>query len=295
MSPRGPILILVSAVLFAVATATAKAATTVFGAHPAWVTLMRFSSGVVMIVPVVLRDRSLIVPRNPRWVAIRAGTNIVAVFLVFSALATTTVSNVNLLNMTYPVFVFAFAPLVTRERTRPVMYLFLAVTLYGVWNVVRPDGPARPGRGGLVPGDLLALASAVVAGMAISALRRARASDSTPTILFWMMGAGTVLNALVLPFVPGPPREALGVAAVAGILGAVGQVALTNGFRYVSAAAGSIISTARIPIAGLLGVLAFGDRFNARTVLGSVLVVVSLVGVSLIGDRRARVEDRGTV
>lgn len=248
-----------------------------------WVTGSRFLLGFLFTVPAIIRRPASLRPSAPRWVYLRALSNVAAVLLFFTGIQLTAVSRANLLNMTYPLFVFVFAPLVTRERTRPILYLWLLLALVGVWNVVRPD-PSGAGSGPSV-GDLLAAGSAVVAGFSIATLRRARRTDDSRTIMFYLMALGVVVHIGILPFVPVPDGRGLLIALVAGGLGALGQQALTAGFSGVSAPAGALLSTARIPIAGFGGVLLFGDPFGIRSLVGAILVVVALVGAA-VGPRR---------
>ena len=243
-----------------------------------WVTGARFITGLLFTAPAILRRPSMLRPRAPRWVYLRALTNVAAVILFFTGIQATAVSRANLLNMTYPLFVFVFAPLVTRERTRPVLYVWLAVALIGVWNVIRPDATGMSA--GTLNGDLLAAGSALVAGFSIASLRRARRTDGSSTIMFYVMALGVLVHLFILPFVPVPGLPGLLVALAAGILGALGQQALTVGFSGVSAPAGALLSTARIPIAGIGGVLLFGDYLGLRTIAGAVLVVGALAGAA---------------
>lgn len=282
----GSIIVLASTFLFAAATVAAKHAAQDFGVGAPWVTMSRFVVGLLLCLPAVIAQPGVLRPREPRWVILRAATNVVAVLLFFFGIQYTAVSKANLLNMTYPVFVFLFAPFVTGERTSRRLYLFLAMTLLGVWNIVRPDQLDVVGDGTV--GDALAFASAVVAGFAISALRRARRNDGSTTIVVYVMALGVVLNAGLLPFVPMPRGIALVWALGAGALGAVGQFALTAGFRFVSAPAGALLSTARIPIAGVAGVVLFAEPFGLRTAVGSALILVSLVGATITGQPRRR-------
>lgn len=275
----GTIVILLSAVLFASATAGVKIATLHGEASAVHVTMARFLLGTIGTLPAVIRDPAIVRPREPRWVWLRAISNVIAVFLFFYGIQLTTVSKANLLNMTYPVFVFLFAPFVTREKIRPLLVLFLLLTLAGVWNVVRPDN--LHSWSSLAVGDVLAFGSALVAGFAISTLRRARQYDSGGTVLFHMMVVGLVANAALLPFFPLPAPRVLGIVGAAGAAGALGQVMLTVGFRHISASSGALLSTARIPIAGAIGVFLFADPVTIRTVLGAALILCSLVGVTL--------------
>lgn len=268
----------------------AKIAFLSYDVHSLYVTFSRFVIGSLAIVPIILRDRSVIYMNKPLWVLTRAFTNVTAVFLFFFAIRYTTVSKANLLNMTYPLFVFLFAPLVTGERNSLFRYAMLFVTLVGVWNVVRPEH--LEGLGSIVRGDGLAFASALTAGFSIATLRRARLGDDSFTIVFYVMVLGLVINLGLLPFVPRPAGAGLGVAILAGAFGAIGQFLLTFGFRHVSAAGGSILSTARIPIAAVLGVLLFDDPFTLRTLLGAGLIVLSLIATALVRDD-SRTEGQG--
>ncbi|TVR74744.1 MAG: EamA family transporter, partial [Spirochaetaceae bacterium] len=189
----GTIAILLSTILFAAATVGVKLATLQGESSAIHVTMARFLLGTIIMIPAVIRDPSLIRPREPRWVWLRAVSNVIAVFLFFYGVQLTTVSKANLLNMTYPVFVFLFAPFITKERTNPILILFLFLTMIGVWNVVRPD--ELTSWRSVATGDVLAFGSALVAGFAISVLRRTRRYDSGGTVLFYMMVVGLVANA----------------------------------------------------------------------------------------------------
>ena len=275
----GPTVVLFSTVLFAAATVLAKYGAGAEQLSAAWVTMARFVVGLLLLVPTMIRRPALLRPHDSLWVGLRAVSNVGAVLLFFFGIQLTAVSKANLLNMTYPVFVFLFAPAVTGESVPRRLFIFLALTLVGVWNVVRPADLTRLAQ--IARGDILAFASAIIAGFAISVLRRARRHDESTTIVWYVMLVGIIVNALLLPFVTVPSGRGLIIAVAAGTMGALGQFALTAGFRHVSAPAGALLSTARIPIAGVAGVVLFSDPFGPRTALGAALIMISLVGATL--------------
>jgi drug/metabolite transporter (DMT)-like permease len=286
----GILWVLASAVCFALATVGAKYATAAGGASALHVTMARFVIGLVIMLPTVLRSPALLKPQSALWVYLRAFTNIAAVFLFFLGIQYTSVSKANLLNMTYPVFVFVLSPFVTREKAKVVTIVLLGVTMIGVWNVVRP--PELSSFADIALGDLLAFGSALFAGFSIAALRRARGTDASGTIVFYLMAFGTVINFAVVLGLPFPEPRFLLIAAAAGLSGALGQVTLTIGFAHVSAQTGSLVSTSRILIAVVLGVVLFGDLITVRTAIGAVLIAASLVATSFVG-RKARMRTRG--
>jgi drug/metabolite transporter (DMT)-like permease len=282
---RGVLLILLSALFFAGATVFAKLMTNSYGGSALVVTFCRFAVGFLVTLPGAITGETRLKPVRRDLVALRAITNTGAVFLFFLGIQLTTVTKANLLNMTYPVFVFLAAPVINSERSPRRYYLFLLLTLLGAWQVVRPSAASE--LGGFVSGDLLAFLSAVVAGVAISYLREARKHDDTQTILFYLMLLGTVINGLILFWIPLPPGPGLLLAAAGGALGVAGQLALTTGYRYVSAAAGALLSSSRLIFAIFLGVVIFSDDLTFQVISGAILIAASLVGVTLSRKRSA--------
>ena len=286
---RGVLLILLSAMFFAGATVFAKLMTNGYGTSALVVTFSRFSLGLLVTLPGALSGRTALRPKRPSLVALRATTNMVAVVLFFLGIEFTTITKANLLNMTYPVFVFLAAPIINQERSPRRYYIFLLLTLLGAWQVVRPSdiGDLE----GLVGGDLLAFGSAIVAGVAISFLREARKHDDSQTILFYLMLLGTLANGLILFWIPLPPAPGLLLALLGGAFGVAGQLALTVGYRYVSAAAGALLSSSRLIFAIVLGVVIFSDDLTIKVLSGALLIVAALVGVTLSRKRSAPATD----
>lgn len=282
---RGVLLILLSALFFAGATVFAKLMTSGYGSSALIVTFCRFSIGFLVTLPGAVSGKTRLTPVRRDLVALRAITNTGAVFLFFMGIQLTTITKANLLNMTYPVFVFLAAPLINSERSPRRYYLFLLLTLLGAWQVVRPAVAANLGR--LALGDLLAFFSAIAAGVAISLLREARKHDDTQTILFYLMLLGTVINGVILFWIPLPPGPGLLLAAAGGAFGVAGQLALTTGYRYVSAAAGALLSSSRLIFAIFLGVIIFSDELTLKVISGAILIAISLVGVTLSRRRSA--------
>ena len=284
-SKTGAMYVLISAFCFAGATIFAKYATRTGEATAMHVTMARFIIGLAITVPMIVREPSLLIPRAPLWVALRAVTNVAAVFLFFYGIQHTSISKANLLNMTYPIFVFSVSPFITRERARPITVAILVATMFGVWSVVRPATVSSLST--IALGDALAFSSAIAAGFSIAILRRARRTDSSRTIVFYVMALGALINLGFLIGSPLPPLRYALIASVGGFFGAVGQLTLTFGFAHVSAQTGSLLSTIRIPVAVFLGVILFSDSFGPQTIVGAVLIISCIIAASI--SERAKV------
>jgi drug/metabolite transporter (DMT)-like permease len=255
-----------------------------FSASPMVATFVRYLIG-ALVFGLFVGMRSG-VPKANRFglVVSRAILNTVAVVLLFTAIKYTTITKANLLNLTYPAFVFLVAPFITHERSNWHQLVFLVTALAGAWLIVIPAGGFRLAEVNI--GDLLALASGVVSGFAIADLRQARKFDSTETILFYQMNFGALACAgLMIPSFSLPTLSATGLLVVTGLISLAGQYFLTKGYRYINASLGSIVLGSGILFSAGFGITIFHDPVSPRIIIGGLLILVSLVGVSGIFDR----------
>ncbi len=272
---KGIVLVSASALFFALATVFAKIITNNSQIAPLEITFFRFFYGFVAAFFFMYKSRLKYFPNNFKLVSLRVIFNLIAVILFFYAVKKTTVTNANMLNMTYPAFVFLIAPFFNKEKNIPVYYLYLVLTFIGIYFVAVPDFSK------INSGDLLALASAVTAGMAISILREARKYDSTTLIIFYLMGAGMILNGIILiPYWVTPNIKMGLLIFLSAISGVSGQICITAGYKYISAAGGALVSSLRIVIAAILGIAIFSDPFTIKIIFGGLLILISLIGIS---------------
>jgi drug/metabolite transporter (DMT)-like permease len=284
----GIVLMLLSAAAFTASSVLAKLALQLGGVTGVQVAFFRFLLGIILAgLWLKATGAGRARPRSMRLVMLRAFFNTAAALLMYTALQYTTVTNTNMLNMTYPVFVFVLAPLVNAEHVRRLGYAFLAIALLGVCLVMTPDFSA------VNRGDVLALLSGVAGGIAVSVLREARKHDSTPVILFYLMTFGAPLSlAGALPFwvtLTGPVLAAVLLSALAAVLG---QILITMGYRHIDAPRGALVSTVRIPMAAALGVAVFGEALTVKLAAGGVLIMLALGGVSFVTRRAPHTNSR---
>jgi drug/metabolite transporter (DMT)-like permease len=203
----------------------------------------------------------------------------------FYAVEHTSVTNANMLNMTYPVFIFLLAPLFRLEKMHRLSLVFLVSAMTGIYLVIFPDFSR------INPGDIIGLISGVFAAFAIITLSVAREYDSTVLIVFYLMAIGTFFNALMMaPVFVTPVRRELPLLLGSGIMGIAGQVFLTMGYKNVSAKAGSMVSSPRIVFAALMGFFFFAEALSARIILGGSLIISSIIGISAL-QKRVNAED----
>jgi len=273
---KGIFFLLLSELFFTIATIFSKLLTNTSEVSALEVTFSRFLLGWVVVSVIVCKNSLSLVPNKLSLLVWRGVLNTIAVILFFLASQYTTITNTHMLNMTYPFFIFLFAPLFFRsEKVSPVLYLVLMVALTGIWLVINPDLKS------INKGDVFGLASGIVSAFAIITLNMARKNDSTVVILFYLMSIGTVLNGLaMLPVFVWPQGSQWLLLLASASVGVLGQICITYGYKFITARAGSLVSASRIFYAVVLGMLIFGEELTLRIAAGGLLILISIVSVA---------------
>lgn len=274
----GVLLLLTAEFLFALSTVFVKFVTSETIISGIEIAFFRFFTGFILTFTYVHTSGKYYPMVKPFNIYMRGIFNTTSVIFFFLGVQYTTISNTNLLNMTYPVFVFLISPFITKEKIQRDLLFFLILVLAGIYFVVIPEGSSASS---VNKGDVYALLSGITAGFGITFLREARKTDYTQTILLYMFLIGSTIAGVMLinKFVMPNGVFILHIFIIA-ILSFIGQVLLTAGYKCISATAGSLISSARIVFAIFLGVIFFSEPLTLRIISGSILIMISLAGVN---------------
>ena len=276
-------MLLLAEFCFASATVFAKFVTESSTIPAIEITFFRFLFGIIFAYTLLRKSKASMVPNNKKFVMWRGILNTIAVILFFTAVKYTTVTNANMLNMTYPIFIFLFMPFFATEKIKPIQILYLVISIIGVYLVIQPNFNQ------LLYGDLIGLLSGIVGGVSVITLRKAREKDSTVVIIFYLMIIGTIINGILLLAVFQMPNLVQSAYIIlSALLGLGGQIFITSGYKYIEANKGSIISTSRIIFAVILGVLFFNDRLNLELIIGGIFILFSVVQLTLSERKLAR-------
>ncbi len=276
----GAIFIILAELCFAFSTVFAKMVTSTSHISGIEITFFRFFLGIPLAYLYIRHEKTSFKPNNVKLVIQRGVLNTIAVIFFFLAVQYSTVTNANMLNMTYPVFIFIITHFFFKEKTPFIYFLFLIGAMVGITLVIHPD------INHINIGDIFGLISGMVASLAVITLRQARKEDSTTVILFYLMIIGTILNALVMiPVIVIPDLKHLILMVISGIIAVFGQAFLTEGYKFIGARAGGILSSVRILYAVILGSLFFSESITLTILLGGILILTSIIGVGLQKQR----------
>ncbi len=263
--------ILVSAFAFYFSTYIVRIGFDLYGTAGGYFVVARFVVGYLLLCLWLHPPQFNIV--NQRGLYSRAFWNTVAVYFFLISVNYSGVTSANLLNMTYPAFVALLAPWWLKEKNTVSQWLAVLLAVIGSYLIITDGRVWLP-----APADLLGLLSGLTAAIAILSLTGIRKTDSTAAIVWYQFNFGFWIS---LPFLGVllwwrmPQLEELIPMAASGLLGFLGQLLLTYGFRFVSAVEGSILSSARIVIAFVFGSLWLRHEMSWLASLGALAILTA--------------------
>lgn len=207
-----------------------------------------------------------------------------AVLLYFLALAHIPVGLATLLNYTSPVFSVAFAALFLGERVDRRLLAPLAAALSGMALAAGGGSFSKGSAGGPLfhfsPWEAVGIASAVLSGAALAAIRAARRTEGSWSIYGSFSLCGLLATApFALPGFQRPTaREWLLLAAV-GVCSVIAQLLMTYAYRWVTNLQAGVISQLTVVLSILLGAVFLGDRLTVVQSVGSLLTLGGVLGV----------------
>lgn len=278
MSARHPlVLMILSSVFFAVMALAAKlAAEDLSGSQVAF---FRFA---FMLLPVVLIPgmiRKAMTFQRLDILFYRGVFGGVAVLLYFLAIEHVPVGIATLLNYSSPVFSVAFAALFLGERVDRRLLVPLTAALAGVVLVA---GGGASAEGGLRFGiwEAAGLASSVLSGAAVTAIRAARRTEGSWAIYgsFTLFGLLATAPFGITQFRPPTRTEWLLLAAV-GLTSVAAQLLMTYAYRWVTNLQAGVINQLTVILSMAMGVAFLGDRLTTIQLFGSLLTLGGVIGV----------------
>ncbi|WP_138159911.1 DMT family transporter [Peptoniphilus catoniae] len=281
----GVLYVLLSALFFAASSSFGKIITRNSELSGAMSSFSRFTVGTMIMFVYMVATKKSFKANKMKHIVFRAVSNSISILLFSIGFQFTTITNVNMLQMTYPVFVMILAPLLYKEKIAKKSYFYLVLVMLGCYLV------AYPKFDNLNIGDVLGFLSAIAGAFSVLSLKNARKYDDTYIIIFYVFLIAMAINfpfALRdFPKLTADPFIIFNIL-MSGLAGFLGQIFITEGYKYVDNATGAMVSTSRIVIAAVMGYFIFNDPINLRIVIGGIIVIFALIGASgYFGRKRA--------
>lgn len=233
------------------------------------VTFFRLALGVMVALLMMKRYGQKLVTANTRLLLMRGFFGGVTVLLFFIAIEKGTVTNSTVLQNTFPIFAVLLSFHLLKEKVTLQAAAYLAVSFIGILLLIRPD------LGNIRNGDLLALASGAVGGLAVTAIRQLRQNnESVWTIFFYFCIFGAVLSlGLAIPQWIWPDFQAGVLILLTSLSGLISQLTMTSAYKYCSTILGGIISMSSSVFSFAMGTVLLGERVGWPDLAGIVLII----------------------
>ncbi len=212
--------------------------------------------------------------RRPMGHLSRAVVGGTAMALWFAALGYMPLPDATAISFSAPLMTVVLAAIILGETVRIYRWTAVVIGFLGILIILSPhlgkggvDDAARLGAG-------LAFLSACFMALAQITVRRLTNTERTATIVIWFSGTTALLSLLTLPF--GwvmPTLEQAVMLVTLGLLGGVGQILLTQSYRYADAATIAPFEYTAMLWAILVGWLVFEEAPVAEVIAGSAIVI----------------------
>ena len=250
--------------------------------------LYRFLFACVGLAPVLLLHRPGLNLREWRILLIASFLGVPLQFLLqFAGLARTTVSHAALMVGTLPVLLAAGACVFAHERMDRIGWLTLIASTVGAGLIA--FGGSHHGSRGDTPslvGDLMVVASMMIALAWILLNQRLLRDHSPLVVTAYGLAAGTVMLAIWVFAVDGPPPVHISMTAwlalaASGLLCTASTTLLWNwGLTRVPASRAGVFLNIEPMIGSLLGIVFLGEHLGAIAWFGGALIVGAAVALT---------------
>jgi len=201
------------------------------------------------------------------WRGLVGGLSVVLYFVSINGVG---LAKSSLINYSYPFFAIIFSAVFLKEKPGRLVWILLVPAFGGLALLNLPALTS----GGWSWMLAVAWSSAILAGVAVTLIKRLTETDSATSIFlaqclggFWIMIIPANLEAAPAGWLPALIILAVGIAAAGG------QIIMTWSFKHVDVSTGSLLGTI-VPVLNVLAaVVLFGERFAPIEALGAALTL----------------------
>ncbi|MCD1645688.1 DMT family transporter [Aurantimonas coralicida] len=223
-----------------------------------------------VLIALRMGGRGALHSRRPLAHLLRGVIWICAAFLFFSSLRYLGLAEATALVFVAPLFITAISALFFREPVGWRRWMAVLVGFSGVLIAV------RPGAATFQPASLLPIATALFYALLMVSARWVDQRESVWTLMLYLTGAGTLLCAVLVPFVWAPVQAAdLWLFAAVALFGTAGMTLITQAFRLAPAVVVAPLDYTALVWATVAGWLLWNELPDLPIFVGATIIVAS--------------------
>jgi drug/metabolite transporter (DMT)-like permease len=254
---------------------------------PLHLVVARFAVGALLVLGAHRAGRIVLRLRNKRLLLVRGLAGGLAIYLNFVLIGRMGLAKSTSLYFLYPVFAGILGVVVLGERFSLGNLVALIVAAVGLLLVVGKDGRIFHAWDGFGWYEGLGIVMALMSGIVVITIRKLHDTDDSWGIYFSQCFVGLVLFIVPAVFRAGRwnPFDIVMMILI-GILATIGQLLMTEGFRYLPVRVGSLLGMTDPLFVYLAGVILFREPITLYMLIGSGMILGSC-GVVLAGRQEA--------
>ena len=278
---KGILLTLSSVIMFALMAILVRLIPTVSAFHSSF---FRFTIGLAIIgilamfrlIPLKFRDR--------KNLFIRGLIGGVAVYLFYQAIIRLGVGKGSAYVYSYPVFATLFSMIMLKEKVESVKFIPILTSIAGL--LLLSLGGSNGSLSNFGWDELIAIGGSLTTALAVVYVKKLHHSDNSYAIFFAQSIIGFWLFLIPSGLTQGQGNSFdLVILVLLGLVATIGQLFMTEGYRYVNVATGSLFQSL-VPAFNLLsGYLIFNEQFSTNETLGAMIIILSCFSLVIINYR----------
>ncbi len=272
---KGPLLMLLSAVLFTGMNLLLKQSMTDFRVWD--IGFYRFFGGMVLLLALFGRRRNPFRSTDTRLLIIRGCTGSIAFTGFIVSVRLLPVSTALMMLYAFPAFAALSSAWLFGEKISTAGWLCLAAVMAGVAILVDPS------TGGELAGYAGGVLSAVFAGLTMAIIRQLKQTSGAVVIYLYFCAVGAAVTAPFFLAAPVLPQTAGQVLVCGGVVvsSLLAQLAMNQGFGHCRSWEGGLYMTSEALLTAMAGILIFGDPVGWRFGVGGALIIAGAVAVQI--------------
>ena len=278
---RGIIYILTAALSLAIMGALIKEIG--IGLPTIMIVFSRFLISVIIMIPVVLKDKDFSLKVNkPLIIIARCIAGLTGMTLLFYVIKYVPLANVLLLQNTRPIFVPIILVIFLGIKTCKSVVLGIIISFIGIAVILNHSF------GVFQPIAILALLAGFCAAVAIILLKRfiKENNNRTQEALFYFFLFSTVVSGVILPFVwVTPTLRQIILLILTGLFGTAYQFLMTTSLKYISVRIATPMLYFSVIFGGLISWLIWNRAMSLEFITG---MIITLMGVLVVVYYSAR-------
>jgi drug/metabolite transporter (DMT)-like permease len=218
--------------------------------------------------------------KNLFWRGLVGG---IAVYLFYLAIIKLGVGKGSVYIYSYPIFATLFSMIMLKEKVEPIKFVVIFISFGGL--ILLSVG-GKGSLAGMGIYELIAIAGSIITGLAVVFVKKLHDSDNSYAIFFSQCIVGFWMF-----LIPSGTTQAQGnltellLLVLVGVVATIGQLFMTEGYRYVNVATGSLLQS-MVPVFNLIsGWLIFHEQFNTIEMTGAFVIVSSCFTLVILNYR----------